>query len=550
MFVNKIHLQNFKRFTDLTIDLSGLAAPPRLVLMIGANGSGKSSVFDAFESVSRPSGVSSMEKLQLPFGSQLFSTYLNKGSNQETRIEISLNNQVKLGLVFSSEASLLRVTHEGPAPAIKTFYGRSALRSTPRLLRTSRQAQERTITENLDKPLAYIEIDQRFENDLDVQNDRLLGDVFNEESYETKAIRDKYIKPINDALARIFTDEDSVNLQMYSMKPPLNGNPTNLRFRKGTSDLHYDLLSHGEKEVVNILFNLLTRRAFFDDTIYFIDELDAHLNTALQYNLLKEITENWLPENCQLWTASHSLGFIKYAQETEAAAILDFDQIDFDLPQTLMPLPKDTTEIFEIAVPADILPSLFKDRQVFLCENKNDKLYQRLEFEGKIFLGVSNKDAVYYRVKTNQAVYGLIDRDYLTEEEISRIREKFPRLFVLKYYAFENYLYHHDNLAEAISGFEVEPYKQEITKQKNLQLIQTVADLKESRSSYKVLRDENLTEEEGYLKIAQELQSDDFETFYPHFSMKSKFTAKPNVRPEVLVGTAWFRNAIGEALEL
>ena len=49
MFIRKLELKNFKRFTDLTIDLSGENTPPKLVLMIGANGSGKSSVFDVFE---------------------------------------------------------------------------------------------------------------------------------------------------------------------------------------------------------------------------------------------------------------------------------------------------------------------------------------------------------------------------------------------------------------------------------------------------------------------------------------------------------------------
>ena len=49
MYIQELHLKNFKRFTDLKIDLSELPSPPQLVLLIGANGSGKSSVFDAFE---------------------------------------------------------------------------------------------------------------------------------------------------------------------------------------------------------------------------------------------------------------------------------------------------------------------------------------------------------------------------------------------------------------------------------------------------------------------------------------------------------------------
>ena len=53
MNVSELHLRNFKRFTDLKIDLS--ACPAKLVLLIGANGSGKSSIFDAIEYLSGPS---------------------------------------------------------------------------------------------------------------------------------------------------------------------------------------------------------------------------------------------------------------------------------------------------------------------------------------------------------------------------------------------------------------------------------------------------------------------------------------------------------------
>jgi len=45
--ITKLELRNFKRFTDLTID--SIPADAKLVLLIGSNGSGKSSVFDAFE---------------------------------------------------------------------------------------------------------------------------------------------------------------------------------------------------------------------------------------------------------------------------------------------------------------------------------------------------------------------------------------------------------------------------------------------------------------------------------------------------------------------
>ena len=45
MKIASIHLQNFKRFTDLTIE--GIPPAAKLVILLGPNGCGKSSVFDA-----------------------------------------------------------------------------------------------------------------------------------------------------------------------------------------------------------------------------------------------------------------------------------------------------------------------------------------------------------------------------------------------------------------------------------------------------------------------------------------------------------------------
>ena len=46
MRIKNIHLKNYKRFTELTI--ADLPATARLVVLVGPNGTGKSSVFDSF----------------------------------------------------------------------------------------------------------------------------------------------------------------------------------------------------------------------------------------------------------------------------------------------------------------------------------------------------------------------------------------------------------------------------------------------------------------------------------------------------------------------
>ncbi len=46
MRIKSVCLKNYKRFTELTI--SGLPATARLAVLVGPNGTGKSSVFDSF----------------------------------------------------------------------------------------------------------------------------------------------------------------------------------------------------------------------------------------------------------------------------------------------------------------------------------------------------------------------------------------------------------------------------------------------------------------------------------------------------------------------
>ncbi len=49
MRISSVHMKNFRRFTDL--DIREIPASAKLVLLVGSNGSGKSSVFDAFTAI-------------------------------------------------------------------------------------------------------------------------------------------------------------------------------------------------------------------------------------------------------------------------------------------------------------------------------------------------------------------------------------------------------------------------------------------------------------------------------------------------------------------
>lgn len=519
MHITKVELRNFKRFTDLTID--GIPDDTKLVLLIGSNGSGKSSVFEAFE---RMNGATREEGYVV--SDQLTgSSAIRKNKNTSEHISVSVAGN-----------------HQDLPPG--SFYGRTSFRQLPRLTRTQLGSNTTIIEQDADRPRSYIDRDERFENDIEQITQRILREIFRSET-SSKQLKATYIQPINDALSKIFGPNESTTLSLIDIIPPLDGRVAQITFRKGQSEIHYDYLSAGEKEVVNILFNLLIRRDQFTNTIYFFDELDLHLNTSLQFNLLSEITENWIPDNCQLWTASHSLGFIDYARQYTKGVIVDFDDLDFDQPQVLVPQPKDRLDVYDIAVPKEMLFDIMKDKKIILCENQNDEYYNLLGLPQTLFVGMKDSRSLFLQIKNDARYAGLRDRDFLSDTEIERLEKKYPNYRILRYYDFENYLYHPDNLSEVSpKDFDKVSYIQEITRQKKASFNSLLLNLRTSRSTYEELKTGEIMDKTPD-SIVDDLESDEFERFYKYFDMKAVFKrtymAKLNLETKQLVQTSWFR---------
>jgi len=354
------------------------------------------------------------------------------------------------------------------------FIGRSSMRIVPKIKMSPLDFEKDILNKDKDAPKSLTDFDARFNFDAtkyirDV-NKALREPIFRGEQADTVKIFHDFIEPLNNALINIFGKDKNTVIQISQFEDADFDSPPNLIFRKGESEFGYDLLSQGEKQVVITLLNFIVRKEQLENSIYFIDEMDAHLNTAIQYTLLKEITENWIPETCQLWTASHSLGFIDYARQAEHAAIIDFDQLNFDLPQILMPEPKDNLEVYEIAVSKDILGRIFDGMNIFFVENKDNQYYNSLGITKTIFVPEKDKKAVYFKA-INTEFKGIIDRDFLSDEEIKKLEEDYKNLKVLRYYSIENYLYHPDNLAEYYHkknmAFDKESYFTNLLKSKN-----------------------------------------------------------------------------------
>ena len=551
MKISKIHLTNFKRFTDLIID--NIPSISKLVLLIGSNGSGKSSLFDAF-------GFMDTAIKENYRRDDEFWNYYRKQKDTPTSVTVSFDNNSELTVSSDNYYNHNQLS-------TTAFYGRTSFRQIPRLTRTALgQGGKVDFQTDSDRPHFFIERDNRFENDVEKITEVILKEVFYSQAYDAP-IRQKYVDPINSALENIFGSGNGTKLQLIEIIPPLEGKVAQITFRKGNSEFHYNYLSAGEKEVFNLLINLLSRGSFFQDTIYFFDEIDLHLNAKLQFNLLKEITENWIPENCQLWTASHSLGFIEYAKQTDIASIIDFDDLDFDHSSVLTPAPKDNPEIYEIAVGKEFLPSLFQQMNIYFVENKDRDYYATIGIANTVFVSDNNRNNVYHKVMAT-GYKGIVDRDFLSDDDILKIRQHYPNLTVLDYYSIENYLYHPDNLSEYYNSmniaFDKEAYIAQLTASKNRAKDIFISTLALKRTEYPYFGEpkhngkalQNRFKNKGdngeqSAIVAGYLNSNDFDNYYKSLPMKTYCTELPqrqNIPKSDLAKIKWFKTKMAELL--
>ena len=127
--------------------------------------------------------------------------------------------------------------------------------------------------------------------------------------------------------------------------------------------------------MVDILLDLYLRQEEFADTVFLIDEPELHINTAIQKTLLIEINR-LVGSNCQIWVATHSIGFLRALQGElkDECQIIHFKSgINWaSSVQTITPIKKTISkwrEIFETAL--DDLTGLVSPKTIVYCEGKD-----------------------------------------------------------------------------------------------------------------------------------------------------------------------------------
>jgi len=141
------------------------------------------------------------------------------------------------------------------------------------------------------------------------------------------------------------------------------------------SDFSFNVLSSGEKEVVDILLDLYLRKDTYNDTVFLLDEPELHISTAIQRKLLVEI-DKMIGDNCQIWIATHSVGFLRALQEElkEKSDIIMFDEENEWAKRAYVLSPMQRTrknwcKLFATAL--DDVTSLLAPKRIIYCEGRD-----------------------------------------------------------------------------------------------------------------------------------------------------------------------------------
>lgn len=370
MKVKKLQLKNgYKRFFDLTIDLG--ENPKRIIALVGANGSGKSSVLD---------GMLFLSNTHSQIGSKGTKDFTYHSMNQLP----SFNYQnVIIEFDKGNYSDVYNVKQ--PLGKEKTMF---SFRSPYRYNNNLKVKESKATTEirlNNYGASTSSDIDDKM-----IENYRRLyikyNKYLNDEDCTPSQAKAKIIGDLNSSL------KNCLDLEITSIGS-IESNQGTLYFNKKDhpSDFDFNVLSSGEKEVVDILLDLYLRKEEFNDTVFLLDEPELHINTAIQKKLLLEINK-LIGEDCQIWIATHSIGFLRALQDElkNECDIIHFEnEINWaSSVQILKPIKKSLhkwSEIFETAL--DDLTGLISPKRIVYCEGKDKPGNNGLErgFDAKVF---------------------------------------------------------------------------------------------------------------------------------------------------------------------
>ena len=424
----------FKRFGSLEIQALGVDV--ELVVMLGPNGTGKSSVLDAFLEWARAQGKNGRGNIPRD--------YFDSEAGTFGRPEVILHDVDASGF---------------PEPLGPLVHVRTAHRNTPDVLANSiERQQDFRLRDSLDR---MVETDEALGEHYQRLVARFLPVLSNLESGD--AVRDlenvrATLAPVQDSLTRVLP-----HLRFAGLGDPTSEGSFYFT-RDATRGFRYENLSGGEKAVFDLLLDVHIAATELGTPLICLDEPEIHLNPAVQATVLTELMQ-LLPSGSQLWIATHSVGMIRRAFDMSTAepgrvAFLDFGQVKGPAPDVQLTPSQPSGQLLReaMSVALDDLAKLLAPEVLVICEGSqvsdrkpvwDERIYRqvfrdlhpRVEFKSSGGKGELERAAsIASVIAPGTHLLKLRDRDDLSPEHRMRLLESDPNLRVLKRHSLESYL--------------------------------------------------------------------------------------------------------------
>jgi predicted ATPase len=473
MKIKSIALKDFKRFTDFQV--ADIPASVKLVVLVGPNGSGKTSLFEAFNYLYN----------ELRGSVQYDQNYHCKVGGSVTASWSALRQRINLEI---HDVNL--VEERGREERKKRFYFRTAYRHEADFS-ISTISKVSSILDDNRHPGYLLMGETRVSDNYQRIVAETVADIYRvgDENKTIGSVRERIIGKAKAAIANVFE-----GLSLNGPGDPMNDGT--FLFQKGNAvDFRYKNLSGGEKAAFDLLLDFIIKSEVYNDTVYCIDEPELHMHSRLQGRLLQELYSR-LPDRSQLWISTHSVGMLHQAKklfdlDNNSVAFIDFHEQNFDEKVVLSPSKPNREfwrRIFGVAI--DELADLLAPNTIVFCEGRlgADRGNRPFGFDPRAYrqiFGGTKSDVEFCALGGDKDVstvatlitsslshvlpavkfFNLLDRDDRSNQEIELAEKSGNRILSLR--DLENYLWDDEILRKLCENAGKRDKAQEILDKKN-----------------------------------------------------------------------------------
>lgn len=363
MRVRSLHMKNYKRFSDLKIDLGD--HPARIVALVGPNGSGKSSVFDAMLFADHHSDIGDT-------GDRTSLYHRMAGVDSPASVEVEFLE----GDYYSVRAKKLLENRENTIFSIRSPYrfsdGHAVSAGAP-IARNSYGASD------------FSALDRKM-NENYARLFRKYREYMDEKDCRPSEAKSHIMKELNASIERCLP------LAIESLGD-MDADETEILFtKKGQrGSIPFCVLSSGEKAIIDLLLDLYIRKDVFEDSVFLIDEPEIYAEPAVQKKLIREICA-LVGRGSQIWITAKSPSMIKALSSDlkEDVQFLFFPAENewYDKDYIIMPV-KPSREVWKKVFSATIddIASLVVPKRIIYCDSRKSQERTNAEkgFDAKFY---------------------------------------------------------------------------------------------------------------------------------------------------------------------